>query len=47
MGSHSGSQSACRPPISLPLRQIILAVRHDPYLQTIVDFGLKGYLHGR
>lgn len=36
MGSYSGSQSACCAPISLPLRQIPLTARHDPYLQTII-----------
>lgn len=34
-------------PYQLPLRQISLARPHDLYLQTIKDFGLKGYLHGR
>lgn len=36
MGPYSGSQSACRTPISLPQRQITLARCHDPYLQDII-----------
>lgn len=36
MGSHSGSQSAYRTPMSLPQRQITLARPHESYLQTII-----------
>ena len=36
MGSCSGSQRTSRTSISLPLRQITLTARHDPYLQDII-----------
>lgn len=45
-GAYSGPQIACRTPVSLPLRQFAPAARHDPYLQTIIDCGLKGQFHG-
>jgi hypothetical protein len=45
-GAYSGPQIACRTPVSLPLRQFAPAARHDPYLQDIIDCGLKGQFHG-
>ncbi len=46
MGSYSGSKSACRTPMSLPLRQITLAIHYDPYLRINVYFDSRGYFHG-
>ena len=46
MGLYSGSQSVRRTLISLPQRQITLAIRYDPYLRINVYFDSRGNFHG-